>query len=91
MQGQRGKSIFNQEFIRRDDIIWLSRFACTNSDYQMKQFFLLSKYDPQFVIFKSDFQEVWSKVKDLEMFKWIPEIVQGMRHKHLNVEIDAEP
>ena len=67
-------------------------FACgpDAADYQVKQYFLKTEYDPQFAVYKSDFREAWHKAQDLALFKWLPEIVTGLEHKHLNIDLDSE-
>ena len=93
LQGQRGKAVFQEEYFKKDDLSWLANFATQDADRWLRQFFLLTKYDPQFVIFRTDFYEAWSKenVRKLPVFTWIPELVTGLEQKHMNLDLDAAP
>ena len=57
----------------------------------MRNFFVASKYDPQFVIFKQDFRDVWKNVKDSELLKWIPKLMEGLGKKHMTLDMNEEP
>ena len=91
MQGQKGKSVTSEEYFRRDDLEWMGSFSTSNVQNQLKQFYLKTKFDHQFVISRSDFFEVYPFVKELEIFTWIPEIVSGLKMKHINTDIDMTP
>ena len=70
---------------------WFCAFASNDSDAAFKKFYMVTKYDPQFVIFRSDFVDSWSQLGNLDLFKWIPEVVTGLKSKHMNIDADAEP
>ena len=43
------------------------------------------------MIFRTDFLDAWPFIQKQALFTWIPEIVNGLDLKHINIDQKAEP
>ncbi len=55
-----------------------------------REFFLVTSYTAQFPVTKTNFRSAWAKVKHLDLFNWLPNLILGYLEKNLNLEPENE-
>ena len=78
----------DQPTINRDDLIhFCKRIAQLNENF-VNLYYKRTQMDPRIPIQRHEFIDAYHLVQDKNLFSIIPEIIEGFKNEHLNVDAD---
>lgn len=69
--------------------MWLARIS-NLSEKHGREFFLNTGLAPNIPITFEDFSRLYPKIKHMQLFSWIPNIVAGFKEENMNLEPENE-
>lgn len=76
----------DQESINRDDLVHFCKRIAQLDDNFVNLFYKKTKLDPRIAILQSEFLEVFPLVSQLSLFTLIPDLIDGFKAEHLNID-----
>jgi hypothetical protein len=77
-----------QETISRDDLVHFCKRIAQLDENFVNLYYKKTQLDPRIEITREDFVDVYPLIAGISLFNMIPEMVEGFRNLHLNIELD---
>jgi hypothetical protein len=78
-----------QETISRDDLVHFCKRIAQLDENFVNLYYKKTQLDPRIEITREDFVDVYPLIAGISLFNMIPEMVEGFRNLHLNIELDT--